>query len=114
MPPAARLQVRKVRVVLPGLERRALAGDGLAAPFHPAFLKDLERFSTLRFMDLAHTNNNGGLWDWDQRPLPEDRSATAASRGTLGGMSAEHQILLANTIGARPWFCIPHNASVRV
>jgi hypothetical protein len=100
--------IRNVRVIMPGMERRAQSSE---APFNPAFLKTLERFGTLRFMDLMRTNGNGGLVEWSQRPVPSDRSAAAPMRGHLGGMSVEHLVLLANSLGARPWFCMPHAAS---
>ena len=47
--------IRNVRLVMPGF-----LATHEAEPFHPFFLKHIERFSTLRFMDWQHTNAD----DW--------------------------------------------------
>lgn len=75
------------------------------------FFQGLEAVSRLRFMDAGHTNGNP-ISAWADRPLPSDRTAQGSARGVaLGGMAYEHMVLLANTIGADPWFCVPHAAS---
>jgi hypothetical protein len=47
--------VRNIRLIMPGF-----LATHEAQPFHPFFLKHIERFSTLRFMDWQHTNSD----DW--------------------------------------------------
>ena len=47
--------IRNVRLLMPGF-----LATHEAEPFHPFFLKHIERFSTLRFMDWQHTNAD----DW--------------------------------------------------
>jgi hypothetical protein len=101
--------LRNIRIILPGMERRLESGN---APFHPLWVKHLERFAVLRFMDAMHTNNNDGLVEWSDRALPEDRTYTSSARASgLGMMPIEHMVLIANLVGAVPWFCVPHAAS---
>lgn len=45
--------------------------------------------------------------EWAQRPTRRDRSY-ASSRG---GVPVEDMVLLANLVGAAPWFTMPHTAS---
>jgi len=101
--------LRNIRVIMPGMERRAESGN---APFHPLWVKHLERFSMFRFMDAMHTNNNDGLVDWADRVLPSDRSFQSSERALgHGAMPIEHMVLISNMVGATPWFCIPHAVS---
>ena len=73
--------------------------------FHPKFTASIERFSTLRFMDMMRTNGSTQQ-EWSERPLPTD-----ALQGTDKGVALEYLIALANRAGADPWFTIPHLAS---
>ena len=101
--------LRNIRVIMPGMERRAESDN---APFHPLWIKHLERFNMFRFMDAMHTNNNDGLVNWADRALPLDRSFQSSERASaLGAMPVEHMVLISNMVGATPWFCIPHAAS---
>lgn len=92
--------VRNIRVILPGFENTYEQ-----QPFHPDFLKRWERFSTLRFMDFQRTNNSKQA-DWADRGTP-----TFQTQGDDGGVALEYMIQLSNTLGADPWFCMPHLAS---
>ena len=74
-----------------------------AMPFHPYYLKSLERYSVLRFMDMQKTNSRADV-HWADRPHLEDRTYQA-------GVPLEHMILLSNVLGADPWFCMPHSAN---
>ncbi|KXZ45525.1 hypothetical protein GPECTOR_53g111 [Gonium pectorale] len=95
--------IRNIRVIMPGFERAHAAGQ----PFHPAFLSFLRPYGALRFMDWMQTNLDALPVSWADRPTPNDRSY-AVSRG---GVAAEVMVQLANTLGADPWFNIPHAAS---
>ena len=93
-----------------------------AFPFSPSALAFLSNFSTIRFMDLSCTNCDasehfpssgpavGAYTSFaTQRPLVGDRTLTPM------GMPVEHQILLANSVGANAYINIPHawdNASI--
>jgi hypothetical protein len=92
--------VRNIRVILPGFEETYEQ-----QPFHPDFLKRWERFSTLRFMDFQRTNNSKQT-DWTDRATP-----ALQTQGDDAGVALEYMIRLSNTLGADPWFCMPHLAS---
>lgn len=92
--------VRNMRVILPGFEETYEQ-----QPFHPDFLKRWERFSTLRFMDFQRTNNSKQT-DWSDRATPAFQT-----QGDDAGVALEYMIRLSNTLGADPWFCMPHRAS---
>ncbi len=92
--------VRHIRVILPGFEETYDE-----QPFHPDFLQRWERFSTLRFMDFQRTNGSEQT-DWADRATP-----TFQTQGTDAGVALEYMIRLSNTLGADPWFCMPHLAS---
>lgn len=89
--------VRDIKIWMPGFE-------DAQSPFHPLFVDRLKPFSTIRFMDWERTNNSS-LVSWSDRTLPEDSDQTADS-----GVALEYQIELANTVGADPWFDMPHKA----
>ncbi|PNH02889.1 Tenascin-X [Tetrabaena socialis] len=95
--------LRNIRLLTPGYEAAALAGR----PFHPAFLAFLRPFGTLRFMDWMKTNTAGLPTAWEERSRVEDRSYAVSP----GGVPLEHMVLLANMLGADPWFNMPHAAS---
>ncbi|HPC94517.1 MAG TPA: hypothetical protein PLU87_06220 [Sedimentisphaerales bacterium] len=92
--------VRHIRVILPGFEETYEQ-----QPFHPDFLKRWERFSTLRFMDFQRTNNSKQT-DWTDRATPAFQT-----QGDDAGVALEYMIQLSDTLGADPWFCMPHRAS---
>jgi hypothetical protein len=115
--------LRNIRVILPGGvcsddDRRACTADSGCASgatcqnfesvyetqvFHPQFLKMIERYSVLRFMDWGATNNSTQRV-WTDRPKPSD------ARYTVKGAPVEVMVDLANRIGADAWFTIPHLA----
>ena len=93
--------IRTVRIWLPGMQPR----PGPPQPiFNPIFLRRLEPFSVLRFMDWQATNN-ATLQTWSMRTQLSARTQAAAH-----GVAIEHMIDLCNTLAADPWFCIPHQA----
>lgn len=89
--------VRDIHVWMPGFENAK-------PPFHPLFLKRLEPFGALRFMDWQQTNNSP-LKHWADRAQPTD-----ARFATPRGVAPEVLIDLANTLNVDPWFCMPHLA----
>lgn len=94
--------VRNIKALMPGFDPAQEA----AFPFHPSLITFLKPFGTIRFMDWMHTNAGRLPVTWADRPKTTDRSYAA----NLGGVALEHMILLANTVGAAPWFNMPHTA----
>jgi hypothetical protein len=72
--------------------------------FYPVFLERLRGYSVLRFMDWTRTNNSS-VANWSERALPSHVTWMEPR-----GVPAEVMIALANTLGAHPWFTIPHRA----
>jgi hypothetical protein len=96
--------VRNIRVLTPGFGGGGGWGGFRGTPFHPAFIETLRRYRVLRFMDWQETNGVGA-GTWQQRPKRTDTSYTTH------GVPLEDMLLLANTVGADAWFCIPHLAN---
>jgi hypothetical protein len=92
--------VRNVRVLWPDTQT-----DRTSQPFNPAFLEKIAPFSLLRFMDWGGTNASP-LVEWADRPRTGDLGYATAK-----GVPVERMVELANTLGADPWFCVPHQAS---
>lgn len=78
--------------------------DVSSAVFHPRFLKSLEGFTVLRFMDWNRTNNSV-VTSWDQRTRTNDPMQTIES-----GVAYEYMIQLCNQLNVNPWLCIPAQA----
>ena len=57
-------------------------------------------------MEWGHTNIANLPRNWSERPRPSHRSFAH----NKGGVPPEHMVLLANMVGASPWFSIPHTA----
>lgn len=96
--------IRNIRILLPHFE-----STYMQQPFHPLFLRDTQRYQTLRFMDFHETNSwpVNATPSWDYRTKPIDR--TQSNHGS-GGAALEYSILLSNTLGANAWYCVPHAA----
>jgi hypothetical protein len=92
--------LRNIRVLLPGTE-----STYATQPFNAAYLRVLAPFSVLRFMDMQYTNDSPAREFGDLTRLSERTYASA------GGTPPDVMIDLANTVGADPWFCMPHQAS---
>lgn len=73
--------------------------------FSAAFLRRLQPYSVLRFMDWARTNNSS-LSNWNTRARKLD-----SRYSTNRGVPPEIAIELANATGKTPWFNIPHAAT---
>ena len=82
-------------------DRLALADAGRI--FNPDWLDRIRGARGLRFMDWMATNGSA-LAHARDRPRPDDFSWAPA------GVPMEVMIALANTLGAEPWFTLPHLA----
>ncbi|MBY6069273.1 hypothetical protein KUW17_21190 [Leisingera aquaemixtae] len=91
--------VRNITVV----KEEHLAAYDSGALFNPVWLDHLDGFAALRFMDWMATNDSAQT-GWEDRPLPSDYT------WALKGVPAEVMLALANTLGADPWFTMPHMA----
>lgn len=68
-------------------------------------LKDLERYSVLRFMSWLNTNSDVAPRPWQQRVTPAADSQTGPN-----GVAWEYIVRLCNQLGASPWVNIHHLA----
>ena len=73
-------------------------------PFHPLFLKDLENYRSLRYMQALRTNVSE-LSNWQDR-APADY----ATWGTSLGIPYEMAVELSNWTLAEPWINVPARA----
>ncbi|UWQ92247.1 hypothetical protein K3727_05460 [Rhodobacteraceae bacterium M382] len=71
--------------------------------FNPLWLKRLEGFALLRFMDWMHTNNSTQR-HWKDRPRPDDYTWAHI------GVPAEIIVALANQVDTDLWITMPHLA----
>ena len=92
--------VRNVRFLWPGTE-----GSYATQPFNVEFLKKINPFSLIRFMDWAASNGTPVV-AWADRSQVADATYAEAA-----GVPIEVMIALANTLHVDPWFCIPYMAS---
>jgi hypothetical protein len=92
--------LRNIRVVK--AESAAALAHGQL--FNPAFLRLLQSFRALRFMDWFATNGSS-LSSWSGRPLVSN-----AFWGTSKGVPVEVAVQLANALSADPWLNVPHKA----
>jgi hypothetical protein len=89
--------LRNIRVVTAANEAAAKAGQ----IFNPAFLKLIQNFRALRFMDWFQTNGST-LASWTDRPIP-----THAFFGTSKGVPIEIAVQLSNAVSADAWMNVP-------
>jgi hypothetical protein len=85
-----------------GTRRFVSFADDRTILFYPVFAARLRGYSALRFMDWMRTNNSR-VATWEQR-TPFGYHTWAADTGA----PVEVMIALANLVGARPWFNLPH------
>ena len=77
--------------------------------FNPDYLRYMQSFRVLRFMDFMDTNDSGVI-AWSD--LTRFSEATWSGYGMdTGGASIEVMVELANRLDADPWFCMPHKAN---
>ena len=89
--------IRNIKVVTAENEAAAKAGQ----IFNPAFLKLIQNFRALRFMDWFLTNGST-LSSWADRPIPAN-----AFFGTSKGVPIEIAVQLANAVSADAWMNVP-------
>jgi hypothetical protein len=89
--------LRNIKVVTAANEAAARAGQ----IFNPAFLKLIQNFRALRFMDWFLTNGST-LSSWADRTVP-----TNAFFGTSKGVPIEIAVQLANAVSADAWMNVP-------
>jgi hypothetical protein len=92
--------LRNIKVVTAANEAAAKGGQ----IFNPAFLKLIQNFRALRFMDWFRTNGST-LSSWSDRPIP-----TNAFFGTSKGVPIEIAVQLANAVSADAWMNVPVKA----
>lgn len=122
--------VRNIRVLLPGgtcnndiftYHASASTCSGVyksfeetytSEPFHPVFLAEQRPFNTLRFMDMMQTNRETWTNDSEEPPLVYNWSDYPSQTSAhWRPIPIEVAIQLANTLGANPYFTIPHTAT---
>jgi hypothetical protein len=89
--------LRNIQFVTAANEAAAKAGQ----LFNPAFLKLIQNFRALRFMDWFQINGSR-LSSWSDRPIP-----TYAFFGTPKGVAIEIALQLANSVSADAWMNVP-------
>jgi hypothetical protein len=89
--------LRNIQVVTAANEAAAKAGQ----LFNPPFLRLIQNFRALRFMDWFQTNGST-LTSWSDRPIP-----TYAFFGTPKGVPIEIALRLANAVSADAWMNVP-------
>ncbi len=90
--------IKNVEIMVPGV---AFGG----ARFGSKIMSQLQRFSTIRYMDLHSTNNNTDSL-WNNRTKP-----TSPSQASNNGVAWEYLIEMANTLNKDMWINIPHKAN---
>jgi len=89
--------IEDIRVYLPGY-------DNSTRIFHPDYIKSLEPFDTLRFMDWGRTNNSPVVSWWNATNFFNYTQATDA------GVHPLYMIELCNQTCKNMWICVPHMA----
>jgi hypothetical protein len=89
--------IRNIQVVKAEQESALQAGQ----VFNPTFLKLMQNFRALRFMDWFRTNGNT-LSSWSNRPL-----TTNTTWASSAGVPYEVAVQLANALSADAWLNIP-------
>ena len=92
--------VKNIKVWMPGFENSGVT-------FHPEFIKSLQPFQVIRFMDWQRTNDADAVVEWSDR-TPVTYASQAARDA---GVSIEYMVQLVNELDADPWFNMPHKAS---
>lgn len=76
----------------------------VGATFNPQWIERIKDLRSVRFMDWMFTNGSTQS-KWATRPKTSDYTYTR------NGVPIEKMVLLANEIGADPWFNMPHLAT---
>jgi len=76
------------------------------AVFDPAYVAEISRYNTVRFMKWQTAVERNTPIHWADRSRPTSN----AYLNTTDGVSIEQMVLLANEAKTNPWFCMPWNA----
>tara|TARA_R100000700_G_C3173407_1_gene147935 strand:+ start:1216 stop:2709 length:1494 start_codon:yes stop_codon:yes gene_type:complete len=90
--------IENIRVYLPGY-------DNSQRIFHPDFMKSLEPFDTIRFMNWGRTNDNPVINWYDATNFYNYTQATSE------GVHPLYMIDLCNKTCKNMWICVPHMAN---
>ena len=120
--------IRNIRVLMPGgicqsdpFHHAARAEDCPAGDyrsyeqhhqdilFNPDYLRYMQSFKVLRYMNFMDTNHSV-VSTWSDMTRFSDASWNGYKSRT-GGAPIEVMVELANRLNADPWFCMPHKAS---
>lgn len=85
------------------------ADDFQRAVFRDAFMKDLQPYSVLRFMDWCAANWSTDV-TWDDRTTPFDFPQTNGFDKGTRATAYEYMILLCNKLRKDLWVCVPPQA----
>ncbi len=99
--------VRNLKLIAPGYDLNT------TKVFRDEFVRKLQPFDTLRFMDWAETNDSLAASWAARRPagdLLQTRDLTDAQTAARGGVAWEHMITLSNQASRDAWINIPHLA----
>ncbi|MFP4006593.1 MAG: cellulose-binding protein [Spirulinaceae cyanobacterium] len=103
--------LRNIRIIRADHLDEYEAGETL---FNPDFLKHIENYKALRFMDWMLTNSSDEK-EWRDRPKPDNQISYVShyiqGKGKVRGYPIEIMTELANRVQAYPWFNIPHQAT---
>ncbi len=95
-----------------GIGRCVMLHETPGQYFHPDFLKEMQPFSLLRFMDWQDTNRLGSLPDDEEAPPIVEYSDIPVYESAFWRPVPTRVMLdLANRLDADVWFSIPHTAS---
>jgi hypothetical protein len=92
--------IRNIRFIMPGFEN-----SYQTQVFHPDFLRSLDNFTVLRYMDWGATNFST-VQSWAGRTTLSSSTQTR----NYAGVCLEHMADLSNATLADPWICIPYLA----
>ena len=90
--------IKNIRVYPPGY-------DNSSRIFHPDFMKSLEPFDTIRFMNWGRTNDNPVVNWYDETNFFNYTQATSQ------GVHPLYMIDLCNKTCKNMWICVPHKAN---
>ena len=93
--------IQNIRILLPGTEV-----NSTSFPFNPQFLKQLEPFSCIRFLNWGGVNDSKQI-NWSDRNLPTYVTQSSSSKGAV---AYEYMIQLCNLTQKDMWLCVPHAA----
>lgn len=77
--------------------------------FNPDYLRYMQSFKVLRFMDFMNTNDSA-IAEWSDITRFSD-ATWSGYESDMGGAPIEVMVKLANQLNADAWFCMPHKVN---